>query len=330
MDIRTLKQTAAQRLETARDAKKIVLIYAGITIVLSALVTVVNYMTSLEISQSGGLSKMNLRSILSTLQNVLPILQSLLLMVVELGYMNAALRISRGQYASPNSLKMGADRFWPLLRCTLMQGLIYGLVGMASFYLAMQIFLFTPLSGTTMEILTPLVSNSTLLSSGTIPLDESLALQLAESMIPLFVLFALLCAGLCIPLLYSFRMANYVLIDKPQAGGMTALRESRNMMKRNRFKLFKLDLSFWWYHLLVLLAAAVCYGDMLLSLAGIQLPWPAEVSYFVFYALFLILTLGIYYLFRNKIEVTYALAYESFRPEETKDNSVVLGNIFEM
>ena len=156
MDIRTLKDTAFQRLESARDAKKIVMIFAGFTVGLSALVTVINYLAGSGISQTGGLSNMGMRAALSTVQNVLPMVQSVLLMMVELGYINAALRIARGQYASVNSLRMGLDRFSPLIRVTIMQGLIFGLVGMGSFYLAVQIFLFTPLSNTTLDILTPL------------------------------------------------------------------------------------------------------------------------------------------------------------------------------
>jgi len=329
MDIRALKNNASRHLETARDEKTIVLIYAGITVGLSALVTVVNYLAGNGISQTGGLSNIGMRSMLSTLQNVLPILQSVLLMILELGYINAALRISRGQYASPNSMRMGLDRFFPLVRCTLIQGLIYGLAGMASFYLAIQIFLITPLSNSTMEILMPLMSDTTILSS-TLMLDAETTWLLAESMVPLFVIFGVVCLVFCLPLMYSFRMANYVLIDKPHLGGWAVLMESRKMMRRHCLQLFKLDLSFWWYYLLVLASGFLCYGDVFLALAGVSLPFSGDISFFIFYALFLAVTLVIYYLFRNRIEVTYALVYEQLKPAEKKDNTVVLGNIFEM
>ena len=330
MDIRSLKNTASQRLETARDEKKIVMIYAAITVGLSALVTVVNYLASSGISQTGGLSNIGLRSILSTLQRVLPIVQSVLLMIAELGYINAALRMARGQYASPNSLKMGIDRFFPLIRCTLMQGLVYGIAGMAGFYLAMQIFLMTPLSNATMEILLPLTEDMSVLSNGVLQLDMETTLLLAEAMIPLFLLFGVICIVICLPLMYWFRMANYVLIDKPALGGWAVLKESRKIMRRRCLELFKLDLSFWWYYLLLIASGFLCYGDAILALAGITLPWSGDVSFFIFYALFLVVTLAIYYFFLNKIEVSYALFYEQNRPVEKQDNSVVLGNIFQM
>ena len=330
MDIRTLKDTAFQRLESARDAKKIVMIFAGFTVGLSALVTVINYLAGSGISQTGGLSNMGMRAALSTVQNVLPMVQSVLLMMVELGYINAALRIARGQYASVNSLRMGLDRFSPLIRVTIMQGLIFGLVGMGSFYLAVQIFLFTPFSNATLDILTPLLADTTILSNGVLQLDAETTWRLADAMIPLFVMFAVICAAVCIPLTYQFRMAKYVLIDKPYLGGFAVLRESRKMMRKRCLQLFKLDVSFWWYYLMMFGAGFLCYGDAVLAWMGISLPFSADVGYFLFYGLFLIASFAIYYFFQNTIEVTYALAYEAWKPEEKQDNSVVLGNIFQM
>ena len=80
MDIRNLpqlKETAARRLQQAQYKKQIILIYAGITIGLSALVTILTYLLSNQISQTGGLSNMGTRTILSTLQSLLPIVQSM-------------------------------------------------------------------------------------------------------------------------------------------------------------------------------------------------------------------------------------------------------------
>ena len=146
MDFREMKATAAQRLAEARDEKKIALIFGGITVGASLLVTVVNYCLGLEIGKTGGLSNFGLRSILSAVQTVLPIVQMFVLLCLELGYTAAMLRISRGQYTSPQTLRAGLQRFGPLLRSLLLQSLIYIGVGMLSSYLAMQSYLLTPLS----------------------------------------------------------------------------------------------------------------------------------------------------------------------------------------
>ena len=81
---------------------------------------------------------------------------------------------------------------------------------------------------------------------------------------------------------------------------------------------------------LLMLASVVCYGDWVLPLLGMALPLPTTASYFLFFILFLALQLGIFLLFRNKVEVSYALAYESLLPEKPQEGGVVLGNIFDM
>ena len=79
-NISSLKETAAQRLDQAVQQRRISAIYAGITVGASALVTVVNYALSLKIDQTGGLSNMGTRTILSTVSTMLPLMLSVFLM----------------------------------------------------------------------------------------------------------------------------------------------------------------------------------------------------------------------------------------------------------
>lgn len=330
-DIRELKSIAGLRLDRAQDQKKIALIFGGISAGASLLVTVVNYCLGLQIAQTGGLSNFGIRSVLSALQTVLPIVQMFALLCLELGYMAAMLRISRGQYTSPQTLRAGMQRFWVLVRATLLQSLVYMGVGLVSFYLSMQIFLVTPLSNDFMETLVPLIGSSTEVDVVALVADEAVQMQLLADMIPMYILMLVLFCAAAIPLAYQYRMVNYVLLDKPGMGALAAMRESRNMMRRNRFALFRVDLSFWWYYGLTLAAMAVCYGDVILAMLGVQLPVSDTVSYFLFYGLYLAAVLASCYFLRNKVEVTYALAYDSIRPQEPENNGgVVLGNIFQM
>lgn len=325
-EIRQLKQTAAQRLAAAPLAKNIVFLYGGISLGLSALVTVVNYVAGLEMSNYGGLSNIGTRSMISAIQSFLPMIQSLVIMALEFGYLNAALRISREQYASPNSLRMGYQRFWPMLRLNLMQGLIYMLITMVSAYLAIQIFLVTPLSREVMTLASGLMG----LADPIAAMDEATYQAISTAILPLFPIWGGIFLLLAVPIFYSFRLANYLLIDNPQMRVGMLLRESSRLMKRNRFALFRLDLSLIWYFLLTALAAAAGYGDLLLPMLGITLPFSETVGYFLFYGIYLVLELAIVYFFLNPVSVTYALAYQSLCPEKKEDNSVVLGNIFQM
>ena len=322
-----LKKNAAERVAAAENSKKIVLIYVGAVTVLALLVTVVNYVLKLQISQLGGLSNMGLRSVLSTVQSVLPMLQSVVTMCLQLGYMAAMLRVARQQYASEQTLKLGFDRFWVLLRYVILESCLYTLAGLAAFWIAVQVYLLTPLSRSAMSMVTPEMVDPNVIME--LLQDPVFAGEITSAMLPLFILFGILYAVLFVPINYSLRMGRYVLIDKPGQGAAFAMKESRKMMRGSRFRLFKLDVSLWWWYAISLFSTVLCYGDVLLPMVGVELPFSADVSYFLFYGLFLAAQFLAAYFFGNYIQVVYAQVYNALKPRE-KDTGVVLGNIFQM
>ena len=81
---------------------------------------------------------------------------------------------------------------------------------------------------------------------------------------------------------------------------------------------------------MTLAASLIGNTDLYLPLVGIELPMNPDVAYFFFFILYLALQLAAYYFLRNRLEVTYALVYDSLKPEEPQTNGVVLGNIFQM
>lgn len=339
MDIRNpraLKDAAAQRLSDSREPGKLVLTFAGATCVASLLVTFINFILGLQIDQATGLENLGLNSILSTVQTTLPLLLSFGLLAWEFGYLLTVLRMARGQEVNTGMLKFGFQRFWPLFRMVLLQGLLFGGIAIICFQLSMTIYLLTPLSASFMSLLVPILAETSTLdpnaaaAAAMAALDAEMMASLYSAMTPLFLLFLAGYLALALPMAYSFRMANYCLLDHPQAGALAALRESRKMMRGSRLALAKLDLSFWWYYGLLTLAVLVGYGDVILALAGVTLPISTDAAYFLFYILLLAMELGIYYYARNRLEVTYALFYEALRPKEEPSKGVVLGNIFNM
>lgn len=328
---RQLREDAGRQLSKAREPQKIVLIYTGILLGVSAFSTVAQYLLGSGISQTGGLRNLGLRSMLSTVSNILPIAQYVILLCLGLGFAAAALRIARGQFASPKTLKAGFERFWPLAKCTLLQSLILLAVGFGSFYLAMAIYMFSPFSEGFFTIITPLLADESILSTGIPVLDEATSLALMDQMWPMFIIFGILFLALAIPVTYRYRLVNYLIIDRPGIGAFAALRTSNSLMKGNKRRFFRLDLGFWWYYVLLSLASVVCYGDLVLAMLGISLPMSSTVSYFLFYALFLAADFGIYWFNLNRVEVTYALAYDALIPKQSNPSGgVVLGNIFDL
>ncbi len=329
-----LKNTADRRLESARETGKIVLIYTGILTAVAAVTTLMQYALEKGISQTGGLQNMGVRSVLSTVSTLLPMAQFLILTCLGLGFTAAMLRTARGQYASPRTLKAGVERFWVLLRSTLLQGILYLGIGMGSSYLTILIFVLSPLSDAAAERLMPLLTASGERNGGVPVIDaamEDAMLEALGPMVPVFlVIFLAVFLGLSLPMMYRYRMVDYLILDRPGIGALAALRESRFLMRGNRFRLFRLDLSFWWYYGLSMLAAVICYGDVLMGIFGIPTPFDPDVGYFLFYGAYLAVNFAVYYFFAARVECTYAAAYDSLVPRQPPQQGAVLGNIFQM
>ena len=332
MNIRNGKEIrsfAAGRLENARNNSKIVLIYAALTLGSSVLVTLVNYVLGLQMEGLSGLSSFGKRNMLSSIRTLLPIALSLFSMCLDTGYLAAMLRMARGQYTSEQTLRLGFDRFWLLLRVSIFKAIRYTMTMFLCIYAGVMLFLVLPVSRPAMEVLAPYLAEMSALS-GELVLDEVGYMQFAQAVWPAYVICGIFAAAVMVPLWYSYRMTGYIVIDKPGMRAMQILRESKQMMRKNRLSLLKLDLGYWWYHLLILLARVVCYGDAILPLLGVRLPGNGDVWYFVFMTLYYAILFAAFYFFRSRVEVGYALAYDAVKPEEPKDNGVVLGNIFQM
>lgn len=330
MDIRNrsaLKQDAAAALRGAQQEKRIISVYVGITIALSVVMLIADTLLNRAVSGTGGLSNLGTRTILQLVQTLLPIAQMLFLLCWDMGYLRSVLNMSRGKEATCRTLTAEFGIFGPTLRLNLLLGFYFGLIGAVCFYLGMQVYLLTPLAAPLIQIIE--LSAGSMLSSEMVLTDavmdatmDAMPLMLAIGMI----FFAIL----ALPMVYRYRMAYYCLLEKPRAGALAAMRESTRMMRGKQLQLLKLDLSLWWYFLLEGLVTAVCYGDVLLPLLGISLPFSPTVSYYLFYGAYLVLLFILSYCLRNYKELIYAKAYDALRPPETPNNGVVLGNIFQM
>ena len=328
-DRREIRQTARHALSTASgNPRQVVLIYGGILCLLSLISTLISYYLNTEIAGTGGLSNMGLRTILSTIKAVLPFLQVGAALGLEVGYVSAMLDTARGRGADPHHLLTGFRKFLPMAVSMMWQIIIYSAAVLACLYVSCWIFMFLPAYEGFLAVVEPVLESITTMSTGLI-LDDATLAAATEALIPALWIFAVLATVVLIPISYQYRMVTFCLVDADHyLSGLAALRESRKMMRRNRFQLFRLDLGFWWYYALQLVVTVVCYGDMLLPLFGISLPWSETVSYFLFLIVSLALQMGIYVFCTNRVMVTYATAYDALRPKPQK--GVALGSIFDM
>ena len=326
---RELKQQARERLEACPQEKKIGLFYGGSLLAISVIYLLADLLISRLTPQAGGLSTIGVRSFMSALSSILPVVTFLLSMCLSFGYMGGMVRISRGQYASPNALRTGFERFWPLLRLTFFKGLIVLGFSMGAFYLATILFTLSPFSDRLIQALEPVVSGGSLLSEGTMELTDVVIDAVNASLLPLMAIFLVIAAVFVVPLLYRLRMTDYVLYDHPEAGALYAIRESKKMMRFHRLSVFKLDLSFWWFYLALALSYALNYAPMFLSVSGISLPVEGEALSVLCFLLSCAAEFVVIYFLRSRMEVTCALAYNRLKPKE-QSTGAVLGNIFQM
>ena len=129
-----------------------------------------------------------------------------------------------------------------------------------------------------------------------------------------FAIFVLAYAAVCIPLSYRLRFADYILLEGE--GGRQAMIQSFLLTRGSCKEIFKLDLHFWWFYLLQLLALALCYGDGILSLLGVTLPINSNLRYFLFYTIGLLLEGFLFCRYQGQRLTTSALAYDALQPQD--------------
>ena len=320
---KTVKSVARELLSRAGQLRQILLVYCGILLASCLVTTGLGQGLGSLMSRSGGLGNLGTRSLLSTLQTLLPMAHTLVLLVLDLGLLAAMLRISRGQFTSPPTLRTGLARFFPLLRLLLLQIPIYLALGLAMVYASMMVFFMTPLSNGVIELLTPMVNSGadpqqlvTMLTT-----DDAALMAFLKAVAPMYGILLVLMAAVMIPVSYRLGVAQLVIVEDPRAGAFRALSESFRMTRRNCMAFFKLDLSFWWYYLASMLVNVLPFLDSVVPMS--------ESAGWLLYGLSLVLQIGLYYFFRPRLEVGRCLIYNAIRPKPQSTGQAI-GNIFRM
>lgn len=291
------------------DPRKLILLHTGIVSVLSLVLIVLDYLIGEKIGSTGGLSGMGTRAMLTTIRTVLGDAQRILIPFWNAGYFYAMLRISRGEPAAPGSLLQGFRSFGAVLVMTILQALIYLGITILVSIVVIQILSFTPMMAPAMELVQPY------LATGAVSLDVETAAAITQAVMPMTIAAAIIAIAVLFIFSYRYRMAIFRVMDAPKEGGRAALWVSKHLMRGNKIRLFRLDLSFWWYYLLTALLLVIAYGDLILGFFGIAMPWNDTVSYFVFYILYLICQLALDVAVKNSVTVSYGMFYNTLLTE---------------
>ena len=293
--------------------KKLMLLHTAVSLGTTLLTTTIGFLLSRQIADTGGLSGMAARSILTTVQSVLELAVIMLLPFWEIGILRAALNWRRGENADVSHLAEGFRRFGSVLGLQFWSGAMYIAAGFAAFYCSMFFFLMTPWAHTTNEIFAQLPQFSTMEELLALMTPE-LTAQLTKRMLPMFILFGLLFTAVCIFLFYRVRFGDFFVMEGDE--GIKAMVKSFRLTRGNCLQLLKLDLHFWWFYLLQGLSVVISYGDGLLTAMGVSLPFGRDGSFFLFYITGILLQGILFWLFNAERLTTYCLAFDAFRPPE--------------
>lgn len=309
MDYQTLRHTTREALDKAvYPPKKLALIHVGATILLSVLMTAINWILARGYGAATGLGKTNQRAILETVQVVLNYATILLTPIWTMGFMAVALRTARWSNAEPKDLLDGFRCWGTVLKLYILFFGIFLLVVFAATQIASILFAITPLSAG----LTEAMAGAAEEGQDIMVLLEQEALL--KQMIPLYIVLFAVMALIGIPLLYRFRMSLFAVADG-ETGARRALAHSTRITRGKRMALFRLDLHFWWYYGALLLITALSSMGSILELAGISLPVSRDVVTYGAYGIYLVAELLLGWQVSLSVRTTYALCYDRLNSE---------------
>lgn len=298
----------ARKICRGEEKTKLSAIHAGISAGVALAVTLGYYLLEKGIAQTGGLSGMGVRSVLQTASTLLTNANSLLAPFWNLGFWFVALLWVRGQTAQTGDLLAGFRRFGAYLWLLLNRGLLTVAIGFVSIYVSSYLYMMTPWSGTVMEFARSAGMDMDAANELIAGMDMAQMDALLHAMLPMLAIWGVLCALLVVPMLYKFRMAEFFLLDDRRMGTLRAMFYSTQMLRKRRFKLFLLDLRFWWYYVLQGACLAVYAADLWLPLLGVALP-EGVVTTLGLYALYLVGLFLVQTFLRPRVQTAYALAY---------------------
>lgn len=296
----------------ARDpaATKLVAIHSSVPALISLVLTAISYFLSLQISDTGGLGGLGTRAMLESLQMVLQVVNLAFAVFWTMSYVRIVSRWAKGEQARMEDLWEGFRRFGPVLRGWLLRGAVYFAVCFVATQVSSILYSVSPAMESFQTMFEKILADAAYL-----PSEEEL-MDFAVSYLP-FLGVTLLVLGL--PVLYRLRLMDFALMDDPNVGAFGALQTSLALTRHNCLKLLKLDLRFWWFYLLELLATCLYYGDWILALAGVDLGLAPELLLFIACAVGLLCQTALYIWRKNQVSTAYALVYQHLKPKNEEN-----------
>lgn len=306
-----LRRRAEESLNAvAYPPQAVVMLYVGIAVAMSVLSSFAADFLGEQINSLQGLSTLNTRTILSTVQSLLIFLPGLLLPYLDAGYTHYTMLVIAGRDPGKEHLSDGFRRF-----LSITGAIIFRTIPMifVSFFLYMVIAIgYLSFFGDTTAIMAALETGAV---SDPVLLPMMVCLGVA-SLISFLFFF------------YRYRLVDYGIFDQPHLNALFQLHRSKVLMKSNLGNYIRLDLHFWWYWLLQLVPSGLLYLDLILPFFGMELPTSAFVTNLLCYGLWGASKLAIAWFTMNPVQCTYAAAYASVM-EQVQSQAVTQAQKFD-
>ncbi len=278
--IKDLKHQAVRRLEPHRgQVRKLVLLYSGIMAILTLGLNGLNVLLDNQIGTTGGIGGMGLRTVLKTIQSILGYISTFFQPFWTAGFLYALLGAVRGQEPRGRDLLEGFRRWGRIIGGLIFQWMVYLLMTMLVLNIATMVIGFTGLDDRLAAAMAPVLESEAFLNQGVIDPALVSAEALWTAVPPVVGIFLLFLVPAWVWMSYQFRMATYLMMER-QIGGKQAHLLSMAMLRGHKRQLLRLDLSFWWYYLLVGLLGLVFNLDTYLIWLGFELPFGNLVWFF--------------------------------------------------
>lgn len=310
LHIPSLRRQAKDLLAGRReDPKKLVLLHTGISLGVTLLMTFLNFLFAQKIADTGGLSGLGTRSILSTVQSTMELTVLILLPFWEIGILKAAQCWKANEDAHFLHLTEGFRRFIAVFAKMFWTTAVLTVIGLGILYFAVAFYLLTPGATPLLEQLNEMGTIVTPEQMANYPQEELAALM--QQMLPIYIIFGILFGSVSLVLLYSQRFADFFLMEGE--GGIKSMGKSFLLVVKNCLQVLKLDLHFWWFYLLQTLCVVICYGGYILPYLGVTLPFGEDGNFFIFYVLGIALQCILFWQFQGEKLTTYYLAFDALQ-----------------
>lgn len=301
--IRSKDLHLAARERTGR-ARPITSRYTAVYLAVGLVLAVTTMICGLLMEQTDGLGDMEKRTLISTVEMLVILAVQAFIPLWSAGFTCCAMGFARQQNVENRNLLDGLRRWPVLLRLSLLEGLIY----LSISYLLMMAVV-------TVYMMTPAGLQMVLTMSSAVNVTTELTPEMQDALLktlePVYLIWLPIVMAISLFLSYQFRLARYRVLDEDRPGAIRALLQSIRMIHRHRWQLVKLDLSWWWFYLLIVPVNGILFLPELLTALHVTLPVNGDIAYLLCYCVYAAALFGLYTLGLAKVETSYAIFYQT-------------------